>query len=134
MSESGTVDPMDLTPLVPEGRQIIESYGDGGFKVSGIAYTGPIIVFPERCIAWPGALAEDLSVEMLTPIFDGDDAPEILLLGCGSKIVFISPNQRAAIRARGPVVDAMDTGAACRTYNILMTEERRVAAALIPVG
>ena len=125
---------MDVTPLVPEGRQIIESYGDGGFKVSGIAYAGPVIVFPKRCIEWLRASVKDLSVEMLTPVFDGDDAPEILLLGCGPRIIFISPGHRAAIRARGPVVDAMDTGAACRTYNILMTEERRVAAALIPVG
>ena len=124
---------MDVTPLVREGRQIIEAYGDGGFKVSGVAFSGPVIIFPERCIEWTGASAEGLSLEMLTPVFDGDDPPEILLLGCGPRIVFILPSLRAAIRERGPVVDAMDTGAACRTYNILMTEERRVAAALIPV-
>ena len=125
---------MDVTPLVREGRQIIESYGDGGFKVSGVAFNGPVIIFPERSIEWPGASADGLSVEMLAPVFEGEDVPEILLLGCGPKMVFIPPNLRAAIRERGPVVDAMDTGAACRTYNILMTEERRVAAALLPVA
>jgi uncharacterized protein len=125
---------MDVTPLVREGRQIIESYGDGGFKVSGVAFTGPVIIFPERSIEWPGATAEGLSVDLLSPIFEGEDVPEILLLGCGPKIVFVPPSLRAAIRERGPVVDAMDTGAACRTYNILMTEERRVAAALLPVA
>lgn len=124
---------MDVTPLVREGRQIIESYGDGGFKVSGVAFSGPLIVFPERCIEWPGASPEGFSVEMLAPVFEDEDPPEILLLGCGPKIFFIPPSLRAAIRERGPVVDAMDTGAACRTYNILMTEERRVAAALLPV-
>jgi uncharacterized protein len=124
---------MDVTPLVREGRQIIESYGDGGFKVSGIAFSGPVVIFPERSIEWPGASVDRLSVEMLTPVFEGEDPPEILLLGCGPKMVFISPGLRAAIRERGPVLDAMDTGAACRTYNILMTEERRVAAALLPV-
>ena len=124
---------MDVTPLVREGRQIIESYGDGGFKVSGVAFTGPIIVFPERSIAWPNAAPDGLSVEMLARVFEDEDSPEILLVGCGATAVFLSPRLRAAIRERGPVVDAMDTGAACRTYNILMTEERRVAAALLPV-
>ena len=125
---------MDVTPLVPEGRQIIESYGSGGFKVSGIAFSGPLIVFPERTVDWPGGGADGFSVEMLEPVFASEDAPEILLIGCGDRIFFIPPGLRAAIRERGPVVDAMDTGAACRTYNILMTEERRVAAALLPVG
>lgn len=125
---------MDVTPLVPEGRQIIESYGGGGFKVSGVPFKGPLIVFPERSVEWTNATAEGFCVDMLEPVFAGEDAPEILLIGCGERIFFIPPSLRAAIRARGPVVDAMDTGAACRTYNILMTEERRVAAALLPVG
>jgi uncharacterized protein len=125
---------MDVTPLVPEGRQIIESYGNNGFKVSGVTFTGPLIVFPERSIEWPGGSAEDFSAAMLEPVLGAEEAPEILLIGCGAKSFFIPPSLRAAIRARGPVVDAMDTGAACRTYNVLMTEERRVAAALLPVG
>lgn len=125
---------MDVTPLVPEGRQIIESYGSGGFKVSGIAYSGPLIVFPERSIEWPSGAADGFSVDMLEPALAGEDPPEILLIGCGQRIFFISPSLRVAVRARGPVIDAMDTGAACRTYNILMTEERRVAAALLPVA
>jgi uncharacterized protein len=125
---------MDVTPLIREGRQVIESYGDGGFTISGVAFTGPTIIFPERTIEWVGATADGFSVEMFAPVFEAEDVPEILLFGCGAKIVFVSPTLRAAIRSRGPVVDAMDTGAACRTYNILMTEERRVAAALLPVG
>jgi uncharacterized protein len=124
---------MDVTPLVPEGRQIVESYGNGGFKVTGVALKGPVIIFPDQTIEWPGAAIETLSIEMLALVLEREDPPEILLLGCGAKTVFILPSLRAAIRERGPVVDAMDTGAACRTYNILMTEERRVAAALFPV-
>ena len=91
-----------------------------------------MIVFPDRCIEWPGANIDALSVDMLAPIFQAEDPPEILLLGCGRGRL-INSTLRAAIRARGPVLDAMDTGAACRTYNILMTEERRVVAALLPV-
>ena len=124
---------MDVTPLVPQGSQIIESYGNGGFRISGIVFTGAMIVFPDRCIEWPGADVDALSVEILAPVFQAEDPPEILLLGCGRGARLINSTLRAAIRARGPVLDAMDTGAACRTYNILMTEERRVVAALFPV-
>lgn len=125
---------MDVTPLVPEGRQLVEGYGDGGFRVTGTVHRGPVIIFPERCVAWPDGAIETLSVDSLAPVFEGDDVPEILLIGCGTSARFILPSLRAEIRARGPVVDAMDTGAACRTYNVLMSEARRVAAALIPVG
>jgi uncharacterized protein len=55
------------------------------------------------------------------------------LIGCGRKQVFIRPDVRRSIRERGPVVEMMDTGAACRTYNLLLAEERRVAAALLPI-
>ncbi|MBM85008.1 MAG: hypothetical protein CMM47_03175 [Rhodospirillaceae bacterium] len=125
---------MDVTPLVPEGRQIVETYGDGGFRVSGVAYTTPIIVFPEHCLSWPEGDIDLLSIELLDPVFAAEEVPEILLLGCGETTVFMSPLLRAKIRERGPVVDVMNTGAACRTYNVLMTEARRVAAALLPVA
>jgi uncharacterized protein len=121
---------MDVTPLVPQGSQIIESYGNGGFRISGIIFTGAMIVFPDRSIEWPGADLDALSVEMLAPIFGVEDPPEILLLGCGRGARLINSTLRAAIRTQGPV---LDTGAACRTYNVLMTEERRVVAALLPV-
>ena len=62
-----------------------------------------------------------------------DPVPQILLIGCGQGAAMISPALRQALRAAGAVIDAMDTGAACRTYNVLLAEERRVAAALIAV-
>ena len=124
---------MDVTPLVPEGRQIIEAYGNGGFRVSGVAYSTPIIVFPEQCLSWPDGDIDLMSIELLGPVFNTKEIPEILLLGCGEKAIFVCPLLRAKIRERGPVIDVMDTGAACRTYNVLMTEARRVAAALLPV-
>ncbi len=113
---------------------MVEAYGDGGFRISGITWRGPVIVFPHRSVAWPEANLETLSTEMLAPVLAVDDVPEILLLGCGPTTVLVPAQLRSEIRARGPVIDAMDTGAACRTYNILMTEGRRVAAALLPIG
>jgi len=58
---------------------------------------------------------------------------EVLLVGCGSAMALIDPDLRDAARARGVALEPMDTGAACRTYNVLMAEDRRVAAALIAV-
>ena len=59
---------------------------------------------------------------------------EILLIGCGRRMVPLPKVLREELRAAGIVADAMDTGAACRTYNILLAEDRRVAAALLPAG
>jgi uncharacterized protein len=121
---------MDVTPLIPAGRQVIESYGHAGFRVSGAAYAGSILVFADSTLPWPVVGIDDLSVERLAPVVARGDV-EILLLGCGRRMAPVSQDLRKALRAAGIVLDAMDTGAACRTYNVLLAEERRVAAALI---
>lgn len=122
----------DVTPLIPAGRQVVDSYGRNGFHVSGVAYEGAILVTAEATVAWPvGSLAE-VTPDSLSTLFGR--GIEILLLGCGPRMVPVSPALRAALKAKGIVVDAMDTGAACRTYNVLLAEERRVAAALLPAG
>ncbi|MGH6973793.1 MAG: Mth938-like domain-containing protein [Stellaceae bacterium] len=120
----------DVTPLIPAGRQVVDSYGRNGFHVSGVAYEGAILVTAEATVAWPvGSLAE-VTPDSLSALFGR--GIEILLLGCGPRMVPVPPALRAALKAKGIVVDAMDTGAACRTYNVLLAEERRVAAALLP--
>ncbi len=122
----------DVTPLIPAGRQVVDSYGRNGFHVSSVAYEGAILVTAEATVAWPvGSLAE-ITLDSLSPLFDR--GIEILLLGCGARMVPVPPALRAALKAKGMVIDAMDTGAACRTYNVLLAEERRVAAALLPPG
>ncbi|MFY8106518.1 MAG: Mth938-like domain-containing protein [Elstera sp.] len=120
---------VDITPLIPGNRQVIERYGDSGFRISGVAWTSSVLVRPTQTLAWEVSRLEDITEESLAPLLDG--AVEVLLIGCGARIEMISPKLRAAVRARGPVIDAMDTGAACRTYNVLLAEDRRVAAALI---
>jgi len=72
-------------------------------------------------------------VDSLAPVLAADSMPTILLLGCGRGMGVVPREVRAALRAAGIVVEAMDTGAACRTYNVLLTEGRDVAAALIAV-
>ena len=127
---------MDLTPLIPGGRQIVESYGEGRFRISGQLYPKAVLVFPERTLVWPVAAAEEASPENLEPILAAGraGAVDLLLFGQGRHMALVPPGLRQDLRAAGIVVEPMDTGAACRTYNVLMAEGRRVAAALIPVG
>jgi len=120
----------DVTPLIPAGRQVVESYGRNGFHVSGVAYRGAILVTAEATTAWDIASFAAITLESLSALFDR--GIEILLLGCGTRMAPVPAELRVALKARGIVVDAMDTGAACRTYNVLLAEERRVAAALLP--
>ena len=122
---------MDLTPLVPPGRQIIERYAASGFRISGIVHRGPVLVFPDRTLAWAVGAASALSVASLSPVAEHGGV-QILLLGLGRGGGLVPETVRGALRAKGIVIEAMDTGAACRTYNVLLAEDRRVAAALLP--
>jgi uncharacterized protein len=126
---------MDVTPLIPAGRQIVESYGSGGFKVSGKSYAGAIVVFPDRTVGWNIASVSVITSESLSGVSEAGRAGsvDILLIGCGARMAPIPSTIRQGLRTDGIVVEAMDTGAACRTYNVLMSEGRRVAAALIAV-
>ncbi|MGH7088259.1 MAG: Mth938-like domain-containing protein [Stellaceae bacterium] len=124
---------MDVTPLIPADRQVIDSYGPGGFHVSGVAHRGAILVFPDGTCPWTAISVAALSEESLAPVLTHGGI-EILLLGCGRRMAPLARELRLKLRAAGIVVDAMDTGAACRTYNVLLAEDRRVAAALLPAG
>jgi uncharacterized protein len=123
---------MDVTPLIPAGRQVVESYGPSGFRVSGNGFSGSILVFPDKTLDWAIASLAEATAESFTPVLEHGGV-EILLLGCGRRMAPVPFELRRALRARGIVMDAMDTGAACRTYNVLLAEERRVAAALIRI-
>lgn len=121
---------MDVSPPVSKDRQIIESYSARGFRISGVFHEGAVLILPQATHSWPIAAFAALSLESLGPILEV--APRILLLGCGAKMERPPASLRAALRQRGIVLDAMDTGAACRTYNVLLAEDREVAAALLP--
>ena len=114
-------------------RQVIEGYGGGGFRVSGTVHVGSILVLAARTLPWPVASAEQITVESLSPVIDAAAEVELLLLGCGSQMGAAPAEVRAALKTSGIAVEAMDTGAACRTFNLLMAEDRLTAAALIAV-
>lgn len=125
---------MDVTPLVKANQQIIQSYAGGQFKVSGRSYGGAVIVTPDATREW--AFSGDVKTLQESDfefLFEQADEIDVVLLGCGKATTFMQPDLRKALREKGLNVDVMDSGAACRTYNVLMAEGRRVAAALIPV-
>jgi len=124
---------MDVSPIRPEDRPVIDSYGDGGFRISGTRLEGSVLVLPDRAEPWPVATLEALDPERLARTLQTDPPIEILLLGCGERMTLAPAALRTRLRETGIAVEPMDTGAACRTYNVLLSEHRRVAAALIAV-
>ncbi len=124
---------MDVTPFIPADHKVIDGYGDGQFCVRGEWRPGALIVFPEQVLEWHVQGFSTLTPESFASVVAAEPKVEILLLGCGPKNQPIPRALRDWMRGHGVIVEGMDTGAACRTYNVLLAEGRRVAAALIPV-
>ncbi len=125
---------MDITPLVRKGQQIIQSYAGGAFKISGKNYNSAVIVFGDETHDWDAPhTMDDLALAHFDTLIKISDEIDVLLLGCGAEMRFLDRDLRSDLKAGGLSIDVMDTGAACRTYNVLMAEGRRVVAALFPV-
>ncbi len=125
---------MELTLHVPAGRQLIERYSANGFRISGVIWREPVLVFGDKTLPWTAAPSrQSLSVtaESLMPVVEHGGV-QILLLGLGKTMPPLGREARALLRGHGIAIEPMDTGAACRTYNLLVGENRRVAAALLP--
>ena len=124
---------MDITPLVAADRSLIKSYGDGGITIRGQRWEGSILVLPDRVLPWSVTHMDHFTPESLALLLEAQPLPEFVVLGCGPDLVPLSPIMRGALRAQGLVVEPMGTGAACRTWNVVLTEGRNAAAALIAV-
>ena len=123
---------VDVTPSLPSGAQIIEGYGPTGFRISGALHAGAVLVCADR--VWPVAVDLDsLSPADLAPLQDLPEPPTLLLIGTGARQRFPATALKAALRQKGLAVEAMTSPAACRTYNVLLAEGRRVAALLLPL-
>ncbi len=120
---------MDVTPRLVSGAQRIESYGPAGFKIAGSDYTRSVLVTVGVTQNWVVTSAADITMESLSALIAL--SPEILLIGTGARHEPIAPALRMALKSKTIPCDSMDTGAACRTFNILLAEGRNVAAALI---
>lgn len=125
---------MDITPTIATGRQIIQRYGDGRFVISGRAFSCPVLVRPERTVEWADGTTDLAGAgASLALLLEASEGIELVVLGCGPRATPVPPALRQALRERGIAVEPMNTGAACRTYNVLMAEGRQVVAALLPV-
>lgn len=124
---------MDVTPRLEAGRQRIQSYGDGGFKISGQRFDGSVFVLPDQVLHWYCPSYQSLAQPDFELIRDFAGTIDILLLGCGARPGPPRNDLVALMREDKIVLETMETGAACRTFNVLLHEDRRVAAALIAI-
>jgi uncharacterized protein len=125
---------MDLPqPLLPAPAPI-SGYGRGGFRVGGIEHRGPLLILPDGVYPWDVSGFEQVSAETLAPVLGAGASLGFLIFGTGVSQIFPSPDLRRSFADAGLGVEAMDTGAACRTCNILLSEERVFAAALLAIS
>ena len=111
----------------------IEAYGNGGFRFDEMSHRGSLLCLPDSMWAWPVASPQQIDRYSLARVFEKANSIDTLLIGTGND-VWLPPNDlREALRRLHVGIDAMQTGAAIRTYNIMLGERRRVAAALIAV-
>lgn len=125
---------VDITPAIPTNRNMIDSYGDGGFRILGQRVEGHLVVGLTTHQEWHNTTLDQAGITaLIQQIKDLPDPVEILLIGCGDEMVFLAEPLRQLFRDAGLSIDLMNTGAACRTFNVLMTEERRAAVALVAI-
>lgn len=122
-----------LQPARFPGRAPIDSYGNGGFRFADMSHRGSILILPSAIEAWPVASAAEITPTALTRLIAQAPGIEVLLIGTGDALVPLSREARAALRAADLEPELMATGAAVRTFNVLLSEGRAVAAALVAV-
>jgi uncharacterized protein len=116
------------------GLHPIDAYGGGGFRFAGMSHRGSILALPSGIRAWPVETPAELTRQSLAAALAEADAIDLLLVGTGLEVVPVSEALRRPFREARIGLDVMQTGAAARTFNVLLAENRRVAAALIAVA
>ncbi len=111
--------------------QIVHAYGNGGFRIAKQPYQGHQLVAMRQTFTWDVGSAEDITLESLNPLIEM--APELILFGLGEIATSHLPDIRTALAEHQIKMDVMNTAAACRTWNVLLTEGRKAAAALIAI-
>jgi len=115
------------------GRAPVDAYGNGGFRFADMSHRGSILCLPSGIHGWALEEGDALSAEVFERVIAEASGIEVLLVGTGSNLRPLPRETREALKAAGISADPMSTGAAVRTFNILLAEERAVAAALIAV-
>lgn len=115
------------------GRAPIDAYGNSGFRFADMSHRGSILCLPSGIHGWEPADPQKLTLDDFAKVIAEKDAIEILLVGTGRELKPLGKELRAALREAGISADPMATGAAVRTFNVLLAEDRAVAAALVAV-
>jgi uncharacterized protein len=115
------------------GRHVIDSYGNGGFRFGDMSHKGSILALPSGIHAWAASDFAALTREDFAPVMAEADQIDTLLIGSGAEMALLPKALRWRLKEGHMSIDCMGTGAAARIYNIMVSENRRVAAALIAV-
>jgi uncharacterized protein len=115
------------------GRAPIDSYGNGGFRFADMSHRGSILCLPSGVHGWDVTEDQPLTMDLFQRVLAETRDIEFLLVGTGMSIRPLPADLKAALRAANVSSDPMSTGAAVRTYNVMLAESRAVAAALIAV-
>jgi uncharacterized protein len=121
---------MKLSPASTQHYQTVTAYDDTGVEINAVRFEHSLIVMPEVApVPWPPKSFEELTPEHFVQI--EQHHPDVVILGTGERQRFVHPRLVTGLISRRIGVESMDSQAACRTYNILMTEGRKVVLALI---
>lgn len=115
------------------GRAPIDAYGNGGFRFADMSHRGSILCLPSGIHGWDAVEGDELTPGVLQRVLDEAADIEVLLVGTGMEIRPLRPDLKIRLRDARIISDPMSTGAAVRTYNVMLAESRAVAAALIAV-
>lgn len=118
----------------PGGRQQIQAYGGGGFRVSGVRYDQSVLVHGGHTEPWPARETGDIQAAAIAGLVSDAPPGSLVIIGCGERFVPMPAVLRDGLAAADVHAEWMDTGAACRTFNVLVGEGREVRAALLAIG
>jgi uncharacterized protein len=118
---------MRMNEVIYDDSKPVEGYGPGFFRIGGAVHTGAVLLLPSGVTNWGG-------YDDLTPLLNALSAIDVLLMGTGDEIAHLPVAARVAFDEAGLGVELMATPTACRTYNVLLSEGRRIGAALLPVA
>ncbi|MES0823965.1 Mth938-like domain-containing protein [Ruegeria sp. SCP11] len=117
---------MRLNEITYNNSAPVDGYGPGFFRIGGQVYQGAVLTGPAGTVAWGGYEDE-------APLLALSETVDVLFIGTGADLVHIPSDLRATLESAGMGVEIMSSPAACRTYNVLLSEGRRIALALMPV-
>jgi uncharacterized protein len=124
---------MRPAPAHYPSRAPVDAYGNGGFRFAGMSHRGSLLIVPSGIYAWDVSSMDDLTSDRCAEILRQLVPPGFVLLGTGAAHAIPSPEIRKLFAEARIGLEAMSTGAACRTYNVLLAEGRDVSAGLIAV-